>query len=145
MAEGFKINSEESLNNCVLWLSALFKKHKYIKLSAACGKRSLDQNALVYRWYADIAAQKQDMTPLEARCITKLHIGVPLLRSENEAFCAHWDKFVKGSATYEEKLEAMKFMDITSILTSPQMTKYLDQMQCYWRDQGIFLESINDR
>lgn len=142
MAEGFKINSEESLANAVLWLTGLFNKHKYVKLSAITGKRSLDQNALVYKWYSQIAEQKQDITPLDARYQTKLHIGVPILLAGNEAFAASWNKFVRRAATYEEKIAFMQFIDVTSIMNSTQMTKYLDQMQVYWRKEGIFLESL---
>lgn len=143
MGEGFKINSDATLSNAREWLTVLYKKHKYVKLSAICGKRSLDQNALVYKWYASIAEQKEDITPLNARYQTKLHIGVPILLAENEAFAAHWNKFVRYTASYEEKIEAMKFVDVTSIMSSQQMTKYLDQMVLYWRESGVFLESVS--
>ena len=141
MAESFKIGAISDLNNLLTWAAALHNKHGYVKLSATVGKRSLDKNALSHVWYADISRHKQDWTPIEARCYCKLHFGVPILLAENEEFAAHYNKFVRYQATYEEKLEFMMFCDVTSLMNQPQMTDYLNQVQLYWRNDGLFLES----
>lgn len=141
MAESFKIDSSRTLDNALEWVRALHNKHGYLKLSAVVGKRSLDKNALSHVWYAEISRFKQDETPIQCRCFCKLHFGVPILRAENPAFAEHYNKFVLHQATYEEKLEFMMFCDVTSIMTQPQMTDYLNQVQQYWQGEGLFLES----
>lgn len=144
MAEGFKVNSEESLANAVLWITGLFEKHKYVKLSAQAGKRGLDTNALSHVWYADISRFREDISPIDAKCECKLHIGVPILLTGNEAFAAHYNKFIRGRASYEEKLDFMLYLDVTSIMTHSQMTDYLDQVKKYWSAKGLELKSTKD-
>ena len=145
MAESFKIGALSDLSNLLDWATALHNKHGYVKLSATVGKRGLDKNALSHVWYKDIAGFKQDWTPIEARQWCKLHIGVPILLAENEKFAAHYNKFVRYQASYEEKLEFMLYCDVTSIMSAKQMTDYLNQVQLHWRNEGLFLESTSGK
>ena len=141
MAKSFKINSDDTLADGLEWVKAQYKEHGYLKLSASCGKRGLDKNALSHVWYGQIAVFRQDVTPAYVKNECKAHYGVPILLAENEAFAASYNKLVRYSgASYEEKLEFMTFLDVTSIMTEVQMTNYLNQMQIAWRDKGLFLE-----
>ena len=62
-------------------------------------KRSTEQNRLQRLWMNEIAEQLGDQTPEEVRGYCKLTIGVPILRAENEAFCASYDEHVRGLTT----------------------------------------------
>lgn len=102
--------------------------------------RSAQQNRLAQRWYADIARQLGDQTHEEVRALCKLTIAVPILRAENEAFCASYDRVFKN-LPYEEKLEAVRAFDlpVTRLMTAKQMTGFMDEMQRHWSQQGFRL------
>lgn len=100
--------------------------------------RSLDQNALQFKWATEAAQQRGDMTPVEVQREWKLRYGVPILRANNEQFRAHYDKNMKGW-TYADKLAAMEWLPVSSILTVPQMTEYLETIQRECTEQGIRL------
>ena len=100
--------------------------------------RSLDQNALQWKWATETAQQLGDRTEAEVQQDWKLRHGVPILRSENEAFCEKYDKHIQP-LTYEEKLAFMDLIDVTSIMGVRQMTKYLDTVQRECLQNGIWL------
>jgi hypothetical protein len=57
--------------------------------------RSLDQNALMWMWAAESAAQRGDQTADETQREWKLVHGVPILRSEDAEFCQFYDQHLK--------------------------------------------------
>lgn len=100
--------------------------------------RSLDQNALQFKWAQEAAQQRGDMTFEEVRQEWKLHFGVPILRAENGDFRAVYDEAIKP-LPYGLKLKAMRFVPVTSEMTVKQMTAYLDTVQRECAEQGIRL------
>lgn len=102
--------------------------------------RSHAQNRLAQRWFTDIATQLGDRTHEDVRAECKLTIGVPILRAENEAFRLSYDRIMKH-LPYEAKLEAVKAFDlpVTRLMSSAQMTAFMDEMQRRWSAQGIRL------
>jgi C-terminal processing protease CtpA/Prc len=102
--------------------------------------RSTAQNRLAQRWFTDIATQLGDQTHEDVRAECKLRFGVPILRAENEAFRLSYDRVIK-SLTYEQKMEAVKAFDlpVTRLMTSKQMTAFMDEMQRHWVGQGVRL------
>ena len=102
--------------------------------------RSHAQNRLAQRWFSDVATQLGDQTHEDVRAMCKLHFGVPILRAENEAFCASYDRTMKH-LPYEDKLAAIKAFDlpVTRIMTVKQMTAFMDAMQQHWTEQQVRL------
>jgi len=102
--------------------------------------RSLDQNRLSQRWFSDVAHQLGDRTHEDVRAYCKLHLGVPILRAENEAFRTSYDRTMKG-LPYEDKLAAIKAFDlpVTRLMTVKQMTAFMDEMQRHWAERGVRL------
>jgi C-terminal processing protease CtpA/Prc len=102
--------------------------------------RSSAQNRLAQRWFTDIALQLGDQTHEDIRAECKLTIGVPILRAENEAFRQSYDRTMKH-LSYEAKLAAVKAFDlpVTRLMTSKQMTAFMDEMQRKWAAQGVRL------
>jgi hypothetical protein len=102
--------------------------------------RSNAQNRLAQRWFTDISTQLGDQTHEDVRAECKLRFGVPILRAENEAFKASYDRVIK-SLPYEQKLDAIKAFDlpITRLMTVKQMTAFMDEMQRHWSAQGVRL------
>lgn len=103
--------------------------------------RTTLQNKLQRLWVKEIAEQLGDQTPEEVRGYCKLHIGVPLLREENEAFRKGYDEVIRP-LPYEFKLKAMMVpldMPITRIMTTRQKKAYLDAIHREFSERGIVL------
>jgi hypothetical protein len=108
--------------------------------------RTTDQNRLQRKWMLEIAEQLGDMTPEEVRGYCKLTIGVPILRSQNEAFRAKYDAVVRP-LSYAQKLAIMSEpldMPVTRIMTTKQKTEYLDGIHRHFSEQGIVLTIPGD-
>jgi hypothetical protein len=134
------INSETSLQSFLGEMRELFGKHKFVKVNAKIGKaRSLDQNAISHVWYEQIARELKDDDALGWKSYSKLHHGIPILRAEDEEFRTFYDGALK-QLSYEKKLEAMKYLPVTSLMTKPQLTKYLEALQNDFANRGVRLE-----
>lgn len=96
-------------------------------------KRSLDQNDLQWLWASEAARHFGDRDATEMQTEWKLRHGVPILREDSEEFRRVYDRYLRP-LSYEEKLEAIRHLDIgvSRVMTTPQMTRYLDaiQMEC---------------
>lgn len=100
--------------------------------------RSIEQNALQFKWALEAAHQRGDTTPDEVRRDWKLRHGVPILRAEDDKFRAFYDTGLKA-LTFEQKLAAMHYVPVTSTMNVKQMTQYLDTVQRECAEQGIRL------
>jgi hypothetical protein len=101
-------------------------------------KRSLDQNAMFYALYQQIAEQKQDESIEDIRRHCKLHHGVPILRGEDQQFREFYDKSLKP-LDYEFKLDSMKFVPVTSLFSKDQGSRYIDEIIREYSQQGLCL------
>ncbi len=134
------INSDSALQSCIGDLRELFGKSKFIKLNAKTSKaRSLNQNDLSHAWYSQMAREIKDDDELGHKCYCKLHHGVPILRAEDEDFRAFYDSALK-SLSYEKKLQAMKYLPVTSLMTKKQLNEYLEDVRMDYLDRGVVLE-----
>ena len=134
------INSDISLQSFIGYLRDEYRQHRYIKISTKTGKaRSLDQNAISHAWYEQIARELREDDTLGWKCYCKLHHGVPILRAEDEGFREAYDATIKGM-TYEQKLVVMRMLPVTSLMTKPQLSKYLEAMQADFWPRGVRLE-----
>lgn len=100
--------------------------------------RSHDQNRTMWMWAGEVSHQLGDQTADEVQREWKLTIGVPILRSENESFREFYDQALRPR-TYEQKLAAMAFVPITSIMTVPQMSAFMDAVLRRCSENGILL------
>lgn len=104
-------------------------------------KRSIPQNSLIYALYDDIQGQQEGETAQTVMRYCKLTIGVPILRAEDEQFRSFYDKSVRMTLTYEEKLEAMDFLPVTRLMTKAQGTDYIDQIIRHYSANGIYIKA----
>lgn len=138
------INSESALQSFIGDIRQLFGQHRYIKASVKTGKaRSLDQNAISHTWYEQIARECREDDALGYKCYCKLHHGVPILRAEDEAFRTFYDEAIKG-LSYEQKFQAMKFIPVTSLMTKPQLSKFLEAVKDDFFHRGVLLKFPDD-
>lgn len=110
--------------------------------SIVSGKhRTTRQNKLQRLWCREIAEQLGDCTAEEIRGHIKLHHGVPILREENEAFRLRYDEVV-GRLSYVQQLAIMQAplsLPVTSIMTTKQKTRFLDDVHRAFSERGVIL------
>ena len=87
----------------------------------------------------EIAMQKDDETAVDIKRHIKLHLGVPILRASNPEFGEKYDKVIKDSLTYEQKLLAMDLLPVTSMMDRDQFSKLLDAVIAHYQAQGVEL------
>lgn len=134
------INSDLSLQSAIGELRDLYRQHRYVKVTAKAGKaRSLDQNAISHTWYEQLARELREDNALGWKCYCKLHHGVPILRAEDSEYRETYDSAIKR-LTYEQKLIAMRFWPVTSLMTKPQLSRYLELVQADFFAKGVRLE-----
>lgn len=135
------VNSTESLQRMIGTLRTQWQEHKYLRVTVKIGKhRSLDANAVTHVWYGQIARESGDLTEAEVKAFCKLNYGVPILRSEDEEFREQYNRLILHRYTYAEKLEMMRMLPVTSLMTTDQMNRYRDTMQREYAKQGVILE-----
>lgn len=134
------VNSEPSLSKLIGDLRELWREHKFLRISIKAGKdRSLDQNAIAHAWFSQIANELREQTALQVKAECKLTIGVPILRAEDEDFRKFYDNSIR-LMTYEDKLAAMSFLPVTSLMTVKQLSQFLVGMQETYRKRDVALE-----
>lgn len=116
-------------------------------LSLTDGKHSsTKQNKTQFMWFKEISEQKGDVTAQEIRAYCKLVIGVPILRDQNEAFRIRYDEVLKP-LSYEMKLSIMGEpfnLPVTSLMSTKQMSEYMDSIFRHFSSQGIILTIPED-
>ena len=134
------IVSDYSLQVALGKIREAWKAGDPMKVTVRQGKdRSLHQNALSHAWYEQVSRELPDDTAEGWKCFCKLHCGVPILRRDDEDFRAAYDASIKAMA-YETKLKAMQILPVTSIMTTAQLTEYLEAVQELFLGKGVFLE-----
>lgn len=132
--------TEQALSKLLGDIRECYKAHGYVSVQyGAERKRSLDQNAISHEWYGQIAEELREDTALGIKAECKLFYGIPILRAENAEFRAMYDGAIKGLST-EQKLEVMKFFPVTSLMTTAQLSQYLEAMQTAYAKRGVYLE-----
>jgi len=135
------VNSAESLQRVLGDIRQLWNEHKFLRLNIKTGKdRSLDQNAISHCWYEQISRELREETALGVKRYCKLHFAVPILRAEDEEFRSFYDHAIKPHLNYEEKLQAMDMVPVTSRMSVTQLSQYLEAMQVHFAGRGVMLE-----
>lgn len=135
------INSPDSLQRAIGDLRESFAKHHFLRLNIKTGKdRSLDFNAISHVWYEQIARELREDDALGWKSFCKLNFGVPIMRAEDDEFREFYDSSIKQSLSYEQKLTAMKYLPVSSLMTNTQFKAYCDEMQRYFMTLGVRLE-----
>lgn len=101
-------------------------------------RRSLSQNDMQQGWYEQIARERPEDSKQGWIRYCKLHHGVPLLRAESSEFKTFYDSALLG-LTYEQKLQAMDFVPVTSLMTTEQHKRYLDALKVAFGPLGVRL------
>lgn len=106
--------------------------------------RSIEQNKTQRMWMLELE-EHGDQTAEEYRGYCKLHFGIPILRAENDEFCAVYDRLIRP-LDYEVKLEYMKApldFPVTRLMTTKQKSRYLDNIYEFYISNGFVLTVPN--
>jgi len=101
------------------------------------GKRSLAQNSLLHRWISEAAASKR-CSPEEEKGYVKLLFGVPILRADPE-FNEFYLLTKIGDLIYEDAIKAMRFIRVTSTMSTKELSELLDAYERECLENGINL------
>lgn len=129
------IRQLEALSQDVEWVVS------FEPLTSANRRRTLDQNALQWKWHTEAAQQLRDQSAEDYRAYCKLHFGVPILRAEDAEFREQYNKTLLH-LPYETKLELMKApidFPVTRLMTVKQKTAFLDAVCQYYMGLGVML------
>lgn len=102
-------------------------------------RRSRSQNDIINGLYRQISNQKDDESFIDTRRRCKLLWAVPLLRASNKKFATLYDKTMKHNLTYEEKLEAMDILPVTSLMGKAVASDYVGTVIREHSAQGLCL------
>ena len=105
--------------------------------------RNLDQNGLSHIWYLQIG-DFMNLSPIQAKAYCKGHYAIPIMCGENEEFRKKYDALIRDRFTYEEKLELLEWFPVTSLMSKGQFSRYMDDIQHHFAEQGLVLQSINE-
>lgn len=134
------VNSEQSLQSAIGHMRELFRTRRYFTFTTKEGKgRTQDQNAIAHAWYGQVARELREDDELGVKSFCKLHFGVPILRASDDDFREEYDKTVKPMP-YETKLALMKWFPVTSLMTTPQTSAYLEDVRNHYMARGVILE-----
>lgn len=132
----FQLESPQIRENAVL---AILRAEEGARVTIGPKGRTLPQNAFSHAWYEEIAHAFPEDDELGWKCYCKLHHGVPILRAEDEEFRDAYDATIKG-LSYEQKLQVMRVLPVTSRMNVKQLTKYADAVRDDFSKRGLSLE-----
>lgn len=100
-------------------------------------KRSLSQNALIHKWFGQIAAHYGDKTAMQVKGECHVAYGVPI-RRRDPVWSRVWERMFDG-LTYEQQcfLFERGILSMTREMTVKQLTEYMDAMQAHYRAEGV--------
>lgn len=108
-------------------------------------KRSLSQNALLHRWYGEVAAQLGDADATTIKGLCHRQFGLTI-RLRDEQFAWIWNRTGAG-LSYERqcKFLASGILGVSSKMTKPELSEYMDAMRQHYAEAGICLTDPEDR
>ena len=63
---------------------------------------------------------------------------------EEQGWSVWWDRELVAGPSYEDKIEVMQDLPCTRIMTPAIFAEFLKQIEVYYADKGLILESINE-
>tara|TARA_R110000751_G_scaffold65483_2_gene133971 strand:- start:15157 stop:15573 length:417 start_codon:yes stop_codon:yes gene_type:complete len=104
--------------------------------------RSLNQNALLHKWFGEIAKQTHS-TADQVKRECKFYQGCPILMAEDPQFVAFLSHL--KSLTIEQKIAAMDYISVTSVMTTKQLGAMCDAVEAKYLPQGVRLTQPEDK
>jgi len=102
--------------------------------------RTTEQNALLHKWFSEIATQKGDETMLDVKAHCNLTYGRPIKVRDDETWSAVFG-YLFDQLNYEKKIKAVRVLDVpfTRNMNVRQLSEYMDAMSRDYRQEGFVL------
>ncbi len=139
MSQRYHLHNKEQLINFMEEIKRQWIAGKKPTVQFMGTSRTTEQNAMLHELIHEIVQQKGDETEVEVKRYIKLHIGVPILRASDPDFGQKYDDVIKNNLNYEQKLEAMDLLPVTSRMNKEQFARLIDQTIIHFQQQGIEL------
>jgi len=142
----FKIEKDSEINNV---LRCMREQPKPLSVSIAPFKadRSLAQNKLAFQWYSEIAdSEKEGRGYIRNYC--KFSFGCERLINQEQnkgdrAFPEFYENII-NTLTYEQCIDAMEFVQVTSMMKVKAFTLYLEDIEQYAAGRDMRLTHPDD-
>lgn len=127
------IHSRDTLSEFIGYLRQAFDERRFLEVSVVeqGKKRSNDQNAIMHVWFNQISREEREYSPDEVKRIIKLRIALPILRGDDQRINELCVKFI-DPLPYEDKVEAMEFFPVTSLMKTKQLNEVLESMHLHY-------------
>jgi len=93
-------------------------------------------------WAKDAAEQLSEYSVEEEQRQCKFLYGLPILKRK-EKFIEKWNKIISQGTSeemlYENQVELMEFIPISSVMTKKEMQEYLDTCYQHYSGRGVEL------
>jgi len=101
--------------------------------------RTNEQNALLHKWYGEIARQLGDRDAIQVKGECHHAFALPIKRRDPQ-FNWIWQRTGEGLA-YEQqcRLLASGVLNVSSTMTVPELSEYMDAMSRHYRAEGVKL------
>lgn len=142
MAEKWTIKYEHQLTSFCDHARAEMRDGRAVHLQFIKPHRTEGQNALLHQIIRDVARQQGQESVGEVKRFVKLFFGVPELRASDESFRARYDSVIKDVLSYEQKLEAMDLLPVTSTMNTEQLGRVIDAAIAYYSQKGVDLSHL---
>lgn len=128
------------------WTEAQAAKGKDVWLQPVnrAKKRSIEQNRTLWMWNREVSQFLGDMTDQEVHDFNKLHFGVPILQRDSVPFLDMWTRCM-APLPYATQMEAVRYIDVTSVFSAKQASQYMDTVVRHWSQQGCVLTQPEER
>jgi hypothetical protein len=150
MTDKISVNSQAKLSEAITSLTTMYRDKKFVVVSLRPGKdRTLDQNALWFKFYQRIAAMTQIGDVEDARRYCKLHFGVQILVNEDDDFRTAWYQTMRH-LSYGQKLEMMggcslfgpDGFPVTRLFSRAQGIAYTDRIVADFTARGVVFTDL---
>ena len=141
----FYINNDLDRSKAMTVISKLSlegENHYSMKISTDNESRSDKQNRLSFMWY-QILGSLTGHGKKHERATCKLHYGIPILRRDDAEFNVFY-KQALINLTYEQKLQAMEYLPVTSLMSVKQFAEYLNTVDQESATKGHILPHPED-
>ena len=136
------IKTEEERARCM-------SKIKWLDLPATVtikdgALRTLDQNALVHKWFGEIAGQRGDVTAADVKAEYHIEYGFPILMRDRG--WAGFHKTALAHLNHAQTVYALKkgWVPVTRQMTVKELTEYMDAVSTDARGKGFHLTHPED-
>lgn len=102
--------------------------------------RTTEQNALIHKWFSEIAMQKGDESMLDVKAYCNLTYGRPIKVRDDPEWSAVFG-YLFDQLPHDKKLKAIRVLDVpfTRSMNVSQLSEYMTEMQRDYREQGFVL------